>query len=215
MAEPVKRPYHSPTRRAAAARTREQILDAADRLFQAQGFGRTTVREIAHVAEVVPETVYATFGTKAKLLTAIIDLRLAPGGEASLLDRPEMRAVAEERDQRALLRRFAQDYATMSERVRPVSEVLRTAKAVDPEMAEVRDEIEGHRYRYLRTVAGWLLDRGPLLMDVDRAADLLWTLASPDVGRMLCDVRGWTSDEYAQWLEESLAAALLPPPRRR
>src|SRR6476619_2086952 len=99
MAEPVKRRYHSPTRQAQAARTRAQILAAADELFRTQGFGRTSVREIAEAADVVPETVYATFGSKARLLTALIDSRLAPDGETPILDRPEARALTEERDQ--------------------------------------------------------------------------------------------------------------------
>jgi AcrR family transcriptional regulator len=210
MDRPVKRRYHSPTRQAQAARTRAQILEAAAALFQAGGFGGTTVSQIAEAAEVVPETIYATFGNKAGLLTALIDLRLAPEGQSSILDRPELVALAREPDQRALLRGFARDYAVMSERVRPISEVLRTAKAVDSDMAAVRDEIEGHRHRFMRTIATWLADRGPLLVDVDRAADMIWTLASPDVGRMLCDVRGWSTDQYAQWLEDTLASALLP-----
>jgi AcrR family transcriptional regulator len=196
-------------RQAQAARTRHQILEAADQLFRTRGFGRTTVREIAEAAGVVPETVYATFGSKARLLTALIDIRLVPDGETPILDRPEARALTEERDQRAFLHGFVRDYVPMSDRVRPISEVLRTAKAVDPEMAAVRDEMEGHRHAYARSVAGWLAERGPLLVDVDRAADIIWTLASPDTGRMLCDERGWDSGEYADWLEQTLAAALI------
>ena len=42
-----------------------------------------------------------------------------------------------------------------------------------------------------------------------RAAQIFWALASPDVARMLRDVQGWTTGEYAAWLEETLAAALL------
>lgn len=213
MTEPVKRRYHSPTRQAQAAQTRAQILDAADHLFRNQGFGRATVREIAEAADVVPETVYAIFGTKARLLTALIDLRLAPDGQTSILDRPEAVALSHEPDQRRLLRGFTRDYAAISERVRPISEVLRTAKAADPEMAAVRDELEGYRYRYMHTIASWLAARGPLLVDVDRAADIIFTLASPDVGRMLCDDRGWTTDDYADWLDGTLAAVLLPPRR--
>ena len=99
----------------------------------------------------------------------------------------------------------------MSERVRPVSEVLRTAKAVDPEMAAVRDEMEGYRYEYMQTIVQWLAARTKLRVPVERAAQIVWTLASPDVGRMLCDVHGWTTADYARWLEETLAAGLLPP----
>jgi DnaJ-domain-containing protein 1 len=104
---------------------------------------------------------------------------------------------------------FARDYAAMAERVRPVAEVLRTAKAVEPEMAAVREEIEGHRFQYMRTIAQWLAERATLRVPVDRAAHIIWALASPDVGRMLCDVQGWTTVEYAAWLEETLAATLL------
>ena len=41
------------------------------------------------------------------------------------------------------------------------------------------------------------------------AADIVWALASPDVAHVLCDVQGWTTGEYAAWLEETLAATLL------
>ena len=216
MAEPVKRRYHSPTRQAQAARTRAQILDAADELFRTRGFGPTSVRQIAEAAEVVPETIYANFGSKARLLTALIDSRLAPDGQASVSDRPEFVSLADEPDQQRLLHAFAQDWARMSERARPVSEILRTAKAVDPDMAAIREEMEGNRYRYLHSIAELLADRGPLRVDVDRAADIIWTLASPDVGRMLCDDRRWTTDDYAAWLEHTLAATLIPSrPRRR
>jgi AcrR family transcriptional regulator len=210
MSKPVKtRGYNSPLRREQAARTRQRILDAAGDLFVRQGYGATSIRQIADAAQVAPDTVYATFGSKARVLTALLDIRLAPGGQASALDRPEAQALRQERDPRRLLRLFARDYAAMSERVRPVSEVLRTAKAVEPEMAAVREEMEGHRFQYMRTIAQWLTERATLRVPADRAAHIIWALASPDVGRMLCDVQGWTTAEYAAWLEETLATTLL------
>ncbi len=213
MTEPVKnRRYQSALRQEQAALTRARILDAAGDLFIRQGYGTTTIRQIADAAAVAPDTVYATFGSKARLLTALLDIRLAPGGEASVLDRPEVRRLREERDPRQFLRTFARDYAAMSERVRPASEVLRTAKAVEPEMAVVREEIEGYRFQFMRTVVEWLGAITTLRTSVERAAQVVWTLASPDVARMLCDVQGWTSDEYAAWLEETLAETLLPHP---
>ena len=213
MTEPVKtRRYQSRLRREQAALTRERILDAAGELFVRQGYGTTSIRQIAAGAAVAPDTVYATFGSKARLLTALLDIRLAPGGEASILDRPEVRRLRDERDPRQFLRAFARDYAAMSERVRPTSEVLRTAKAVEPEMAVVREEIEGYRFQFMRTIVEWLAAMTTLRTSVERATQIVWTLASPDVGRMLCDVQGWTADEYAAWLEETLAETLLPEP---
>src|SRR5215467_6222433 len=176
------RPYHSPVRREQAARTRQRILDAAGDLFARQGYGTTSVRQIAAAAQVAPDTVYATFGSKARLLTAQLDIRLAPGGQASILDRPEAQAILAEPDPRQLLRLFARDYAAMSERVRPISEVLRTAKAVEPDMATVREEMEAHRFHYMRTIVQRLAGRARLRMPLNRAAQIVWTLASPDVG---------------------------------
>jgi hypothetical protein len=89
-----------------------------------------------------------------------------PGGQASILDRPEAQAIRSERDPRRLLRRFARDYAAMSERVPPVSEVLRTAKAVEPQMAAVRKEMEACRLEYMRTIVGWLADLATLRVPV-------------------------------------------------
>ena len=206
------RSYNSPVRREQATRTRQRILDGAADLFTSQGYGATSIRAIAEAAQVAPDTVYATFGSKARLLTALIDIRLAPGGESSILDRPQVQVLRDERDPHQFLHLFARDYATMSERVRPVSEVLRTAKAVEPEMAAVRDEIEGYRFQYMQTVVGWLAERSKLRMPLPRAAQVVWALASPDVGRMLCDVQGWTTDEYADWLVHTLTATLLTPP---
>src|ERR1700756_545823 len=175
MSKTVKtRSYNSPARREQAARTRQRILDAAGDLFVRQGYGTTSVRQIADAAQVAPDTVYATFGSKARVLTALLDIRLAPGGQASALDRPEAQALRQERDPRRLLRLFARDYAAMSERVRPVSEVLRTAKAVEPEMAAVREEMEQHRFRYMRTIVTWLAQRATLRVPEDRAADIVW-----------------------------------------
>lgn len=205
------RSYNSPVRREQATRTRQRILDAAADLFTGQGYGATSIRAIAEAAQVAPDTVYAIFGSKARLLTALIDIRLAPSGESSVLDRPQVQVMRDERDPHRFLRLFARDYATMAERVRPVSEVLRTAKAVDPEMAAVRDEIEGYRFQYMQTVVGWLAERSKLRMPLPRAAQVLWALASPDVGRMLCDVQGWTTDEYADWLAHTLTSTLLTP----
>ncbi|HEY1347663.1 MAG TPA: TetR/AcrR family transcriptional regulator [Streptosporangiaceae bacterium] len=210
MAEPVKtRTYNSPVRREQAARTRQRILESAAGLFVRQGYGTTSIRQIAGAAGVAPDTVYATFGSKARLLTALLDIRLAPGGQASIIDRPEARAILAEPDPRRLLRLFARDYAAISERVRPVSEVLRTAKAVEPEMATVREEIEAHRLTYMHTIVQRLASRAELRVPLDRAAQIVWALASPDVGRMLCDVQGWTTSQYADWLEDTLATTLL------
>lgn len=50
---------------------------------------------------------------------------------------------------------------------------------------------------------------------MDRAADLLWTLNYPEVWRLLVRERGWTPDEFEQWLGDTAIAQLLGATRRR
>lgn len=211
MAEPVKkRRYHSELRAQQAARTRATIVEAAGELFLADGYARTTIRAIAERAGVAPDTVYAVFGTKVRVLTAVLDARLAPAGEDNVTDRDDAQAVRTAGDQRQQLRLFASGIAAILTDARPVYEVLRTAYAVEPEVREVFDEMESARLTNMQRLAGWLQDNGPLRVDADRAAVIIWTLASPDVGRMLCDVQGWSEAEHAEWLETMLTCALLP-----
>jgi len=211
MNEPVKRrPYVSALRKEQAARTRMLITEAAAELFVSEGYPRTTVRAIAERAGVAPDTVYAVFGSKVGVLTAVLNVRLAPSGEASVMDRAESRAVRDEPDQRRQLHRFACDMAGVSEQIRPIYEVLRTAGAAEPEVGQVFTEMERHRLAHMRQLAGWFARRGPLGVSQDRAADILFVLASPDVARMLCDVRGWSQAQHAAWLETMLGCALLP-----
>jgi AcrR family transcriptional regulator len=204
-----KRSYKSTVRQDQAAQTRLLIVDAASDLFTSNGFARTTVRAIAERAGVAPDTVYATFGSKVRVLTALGDARLAPPGVANVMDRPEAIAVRDEVDQRRQLRLFAQDIAAVSTRVRPIYEVLRTASAVEPEVGEVFAEMERHRLVNMGRFARWLAANGRLRVTEDRAAEIVWALASPDVARMLCDTRGWNEAEHADWLATTLAGALL------
>src|SRR3954454_3324445 len=107
MADPVKpRRYRSTVRQEQAARARAQIVAAAGELFLDQGYPRTTVKQIAERAGVAPDTVYAAFGSKIRVLTALIDARLAPRGDANVTDRPEAQAVRDAPTQREQLHRF-------------------------------------------------------------------------------------------------------------
>jgi hypothetical protein len=149
------------------------------------------------------------------VLLRLIDLRLAPEGAVNINDQPEVLAVREEKDQRRQIELYARFIAGVSERLRPVFEVMRTAYAVEPEMAAVYAEQQRYRLANMRQVAEWLASNGPLRTDVDKAAEIIWALASPDVGRMLCDTQGWTTEELADWLADSLERTLLPDADKR
>src|SRR3954454_17720791 len=78
MAERVKpkRRYDSPRRREQAAATRREILTAAQRLFERDGYAATTMAAVAAEARVALKTVYVAFETKSGVLRALWNLRL-------------------------------------------------------------------------------------------------------------------------------------------
>jgi AcrR family transcriptional regulator len=57
--------------------TREQIVEAADRLFYRQGYGHTSFSDIAAVVRISRGNFYYHFKTKDEILDAVIDARLA------------------------------------------------------------------------------------------------------------------------------------------
>ena len=82
MTRPVdsKRSYNSPRRREQAAATRREILEAAQRLFERQGYAATTMAAIAAEAGVALKTVYVAFETKSGVLRALWNLLLRGDG---------------------------------------------------------------------------------------------------------------------------------------
>jgi AcrR family transcriptional regulator len=206
-----KRKYSSLVRDEQAARTRVRILDAAAELFLEDGYGRTTMKGIADRAGVARDTVHAVFGSKSGVLTALIDLRLVPDQSvASVMERPDAQAVKNEVDQRRQIELFADFITGISTELRPVFEILRTASAVDPEMGKVFEEMDQFRLRNMHGYAKWIAARGPLRVSTKRAGEIIWALASPDVARMYCDELGWTRQQHARWLADTLTRTLLP-----
>jgi AcrR family transcriptional regulator len=206
-----RRRYESPVRQEQAAQTRARIVAAAGDLFERTGYARTSIRQIADQAGVAPDTVYATFGSKPRVLTAVIDERLRGGhGVGNVMEHPEMLAVRDAPDQRRQVELLAEAMTRIGERVGPVFEMMRAATAVEPAMADVYAEMQGYRLRNMTVAIGWLRARGPLRLPDDEAAETLWTLAAPDTARLLRHQRGWSRERYAAWLTDTLTRTLLP-----
>ncbi len=89
-------------------------------------------------------------------------------------------------------------------------EVIRDAAAIDDDIARLWDEIEAKLVSVARAVVEKLHDKGALVpgLDVGVAADILWTVTHPSVWRLLGE-RGWSPDQYEEWLGRTLGAQLL------
>ena len=208
-----KRRYHSPRRQAQAAATRLEILEAAGRLFDRQGYEATTMAAVAAEAGVALKTVYVAFDTKAGVLTALWNLRLrGDEGDAPVAERAAYREVLEEPDPERQLRLNARNSRAGKERIGRVIEVIRAAATADPEIEALWGRIQAEYHANQERVVASLADKGVLRpgLDTTRAADVLWTLNNPTVWQLLVGLRGWTPDEYERWSGDTAVAQLLP-----
>ena len=211
-----KRRYESPRRQEQAAATRASILDAAQRLFERHGYLGTSVGEIAAEAGVALKTIYAVFGTKRGVLVALRQ-RLVRGGDdpVPLHEQESFKAMLAEPDPRKRIKLIAQLAAELKQRAGPIFEIIRNAAPADPEIAALWDRFMQDFYETQRLVIASLERDGSLALDPDRATDVLWTVNHPSVYHLLVRERGWTTAEYEQWLETTLAQQLLGRRRQR
>lgn len=209
-----KRRYHSVLREEQAKLTRARILDAAERLFLAHGFGATTIAAIAAEAEVAVDTVYATFASKRGVLQSLMDVRVVGDDEpVALLDRPELGLTATEPDQHFRVEMVAAGIAAIHERSRRIDDLMLSASGSDAGIAALRADVQqrqrlagmGHAVAAIRGT-GHLRAH----LDDERATEVLWAIASPDIHRLLRDQRGWAAEEYKTWLVDAVERLLLP-----
>ncbi len=208
----VKTPRDRRARR--AAETRRRIVEAAAKLFVERGYAATTIDAVAAEADVAVETVYARFKNKRNLFEAYLDVSIVGDAEpVPLLDRPEVKAVADATDQREQVRLTAGIMRGILQRNAPVQAVIRTAIAVDPELDALAEEDEARRKASQRSFAEMLSSRGPLRdgLSIADAAETVSALANPETYAYLTRRRGWTAARFQRWLEESLTLLLLPP----
>ena len=214
MARSVKprRRYDSPRRREQAAATRRDILVAAQRLFEQQGYAATSMGAIAAEAGVALKTVYLAFETKRGVLLALWHLLLrgdekpVPVGE-----RPWFREVVEEPDPKRQLRLNARNSRIVKERGGALMEILRGAAPADPELDALWKRIQAEFYDNQRSIVEVLDGKNALRsgLDVAHATDILWTLNHPNLYWLLVGDRGWTPERYEEWLADSLCSQLL------
>ncbi|MCC6527628.1 MAG: TetR/AcrR family transcriptional regulator [Polyangiaceae bacterium] len=215
MSKPKKRrSYDASRRRLRAEESRERVLDVARRLFATRGYAETTIEAIATEADVAVPTVYAAFQSKRGVLSALM-ARLVSGepGAPPLLQTAGPRRVMAETDPRRMLALFVADLSGVQERVIPTYEVMKSAARTEPDVAELLARMQAYRFSNIETVPAKLAESGALRpgLSVEDAARTIWALASPEVRQMVLTFAGWSGERYRAWLEETLAAVLLPP----
>lgn len=213
---PARR-YRSPGRERQARRTRARIVAAAAGRFLEHGYAGTTMRAVAEDAGVALPTVELAFGTKARLLKAVIDTATAGDDEpVPMLARGWAAEAEAMSDPAGFVATFARVLVEAAGRAAGVTLAALEAARVDADIAGIADQLMAQR----EVMAGWLVDglrrRSPLRAGVDRASavDTVWVLMDPALFRRLTEDRGWSRDRFRRWFADSVLR-LLPEDRER
>jgi AcrR family transcriptional regulator len=214
MAEALtgRRRYDSSRRRAQAEATRGDILAAAQRLFERDGYAATTMEAIAAEAGVALKTVYVAFETKSGLLRALWNHLLRGGqDEVPIGEQRWYRELVAEPDPEGQLRMTARNSRLVKVRIAGVLEVIRSAAPLDSDIAGLWRRIQSDFHANQGVIVQSLQHKGALRPNVsaERATDILWTLNHPNLWQLLVHERRWTPEQYEAWLFETARAQLL------
>ena len=210
-----KRKYDSTVRTEAAKATRQAIIDSARRLFTEKGYAATTMPEIAQAAGTALDTVYATVGKKPALFRLLIETAISGSDRAvSAEERDYVRAIRAEPDAARKLSLYATALSAIQPRLAPLIRVLQEAASMDPELKELWQSIAQRRADNMRLFVKDLAATGRLQSGLleSKAADIVWSMNSPEFYLLLVEQRGWSVEEYGEWLSDAWIRLLLKPP---
>ena len=90
--------------------------------------------------------------------------------------------------------------------------MIRDAAQSDDEIGDLWALIQTDFYANQGAIVDtlWRDDALAAGLDAARATDILWTLNHPDVWLLLVNQRGWTPEQFEQWLGDTAIHQLLP-----
>lgn len=200
-----------------ALATREQLIDAAERVFRERGVGHASLAEVADAAGVTRGAIYWHFQSKADLFQAMVARAEMPH-EASLQQMEEAAKV----DPMAALRTAALEalmQIAQDERAQRVYDVVFLRCEYTDELAPVREQHALSRsrcYGKLEYVLKAAVSRGqlPAHLDVARAARGMYAY----IGGLMRDALEVPEQldlkRNAQWLVDIYLAGLAHAPAR-
>jgi AcrR family transcriptional regulator len=205
----ISREYRSSLREEQAQQTRTLIRQAARVLFAERGFSSTTISDIAKAARVSPATVYATYESKAGIVSAMLE-EMEENAEIG----PRLQAMFSGSDPFQQLRLFVSAHCTL---YAGGADVLRSAmQAVgSPEVAILAERGDRHRREVIDELVRRWHERGALRVgsDPQEAGEGMWLLTTVGSFLTAVDQLGWSPERYETWLGDLLENEILGPER--
>ena len=210
--KPKRRTYNSSSRQEGARATRRAIFVAARKLFLQQGYAATTMPDIARAAEVALDTVYAAVGKKPALFRLLVETAISGEDEVvTAEERDYVQAIRAEPDAANKLRIYAAALCRIHPRLAPLVTALQGAASLDSDLKALWREISERRAANMRLFAENLALTGSLRaeLSIPAAADIIWSLGSPEYYVLLVEQRGWPLAEFERWLGDAWTRLLL------
>jgi AcrR family transcriptional regulator len=208
-----RRKYDNRRRRADAEARQRRIIDAAAALFTEQGFGATSIDQIAAAADVSPESIYAKYGSKAGVLSAVIEVALVGDHDGiAVVDRAPGLADISGTLYAARFADYAKFIRALNERLAPLIRVMEQATSSEPALKELRGRLHDIQKADCRH---WIDQLGPRSLrpglSTEQAVDVMSMINTPYVYSLLTLDGDMTADDYEQWLAHALPHLLLKP----
>jgi AcrR family transcriptional regulator len=210
--KPKRRAYDSSSRQEGARATRRAILLAARKLFLQQGYAATTMPDIARAAGVALDTVYAAVGKKPALFRLLVETAISGEDEAITAEqRGYVQAIRAEPDAENKLRIYASAICRIQPRLAPLFRALQEAAPLDSDLKAFWLEIADRRAANMRLFAEDLASTGALReeLSISTAADIIWSMNSPEYYLLLVESRGWPLADFERWLADAWTRLLL------
>lgn len=191
--------------------TEDRIVAAGIQLFAERGYVGTSLIAVAELAGVAPRTVYVRFGSKAKLLDRCIGTSVSGRATDTPFQSASDAAITAPTLQERIdaLADLSSGIMRRSGRLLAVGQ---QAAAIEPEIAAMERRAMGDSLSHLRTFAERLGADGmlPEPLSVDTLSDLLWAIAGPRMIMSFTVDRGWSSNQFRDWLAATLRYVLTP-----
>ena len=206
MTKAATRKYSSPLREQQANRTKEAILAATERLLLSCGYAKTTIEAIATEANVSPQTIYVIFKNKRGIMREVLAQAFNDAEGQDALDRTLIPADVHER-----IRLTVEFIMQGRKKEDPKYDILRNAGILSPELSKIIQDFEkvgrSHQAAHTRFILhGAQLKPG---LTMEKAVDITWYITHREGYQTLVMERGWSHEEYAQWLYDTLVTLLL------
>jgi AcrR family transcriptional regulator len=212
LADAVKRSYDSSRRRQQAEETRALVVRTARDLFVEQGYGHTTIADVARGAGVSVETIYAAFGNKATLLHRAWDITVG-GDEQDIVfhERPDVLAIRNEPDLAKRLVLHAAFSTRTAQRIAPFQLMVQAAAGSEAPAAAMLVEMGRQRLVGIGVMAAEAASTGQLAVSEAECRDVIWSMTDGTLWHRLVSERGWTNERFAEWLGRLWVHLLVRP----